>query len=190
VATAVRLFIAIQLTDEVREALRSFLSELPELAPKAKWVRSENLHLTLKFLGHTDPAKLADIENALAAVRSPEPVSLDFRGLGFFPNERRPRVFWVGMQAPANLATLAEAIDRETHELGFPLETRPFTPHLTLARFEPPGMPPQLNASAKQNATRTFGSLTTQQFQLIESKLKPAGAEYTTLKSFPFVAGT
>jgi RNA 2',3'-cyclic 3'-phosphodiesterase len=186
----VRLFIAIQLTDEVREALREFLTELRELAPKAKWVRAENLHVTLKFLGETDATKLPAVKTGLASVHCREPETLSFGGLGFFPNERWPRVFWVGMETSVKMSLLAEAIDQEMHKLGFPLEKRSFTPHLTLARFEPPGMPPQLAAAAKQSETRRFGSLTTGEFHLIESKLKRGGAEYTALQSFPFVAGT
>jgi RNA 2',3'-cyclic 3'-phosphodiesterase len=185
-----RLFIAIQLTDEIRKSLGQFLSELRGIAPRAKWVRTENLHVTLKFLGETANEKLPQIKSALAAVRSSGPVTLDFRGLGFFPNERRPRVFWVGMEASANFKPLAGSIDHEMNGLGFALENRPFTPHLTLARFEPPGMPVQLGNTTKQNTARSFGSLTSCEFHLIESKLKPTGAEYTTLQSFPFVTGT
>jgi RNA 2',3'-cyclic 3'-phosphodiesterase len=185
-----RLFIAIELTNEIRSAVEELLGELRKTAPQAKWVRTENLHVTLKFLGRTEPDKLEAIQEALGSLRSPEPVALDFHGLGFFPNEKRPRVFWMGMKASANLPPLAEAIDRAMHKLGFPLETRPFAPHLTLARFEPPGLPAKLGPAVMENSTRKFGSLTAQEFHLIESKLKPTGAEYTTLQSFPFVAGT
>lgn len=184
-----RLFVAIELSSEIRNALVAFLGELRGLAPKAKWVRGENLHVTLKFLGETDAVRLQAVQQTLAAVRSSEGVRLNFHGLGFFPNERRPRVLWVGMEASANLKTLAETIDQQMHTLGFPLETRPFTPHLTLARFEPPGIPAQLGAAIKQHASQEFSSLNAGEFHLIESKLKPTGAEYTTLQSFPFVAG-
>ena len=168
----------------------AFLNELRGTAPRAKWVHAENLHVTLKFLGESDPGKLPTVEKALSSIHDHDPVALNFRGLSFFPNERRPRVFWVGMEASGNLQTLAEVIDREMHKLGFPLENRAFTPHLTLARFEPPGIPPQLGASVKSNATREFGSLTTEDFHLIESKLKRTGAEYTTVQSYRFVART
>jgi 2'-5' RNA ligase len=94
------------------------------------------------------------------------------------------------MEASDTLKTLAEMIDREMHKLRFPLENRPFAPHLTLARFEPPGMPPQLGAAVKNNAAREFGSHTAREFHLIESKLKRTGAEYTTVQSFRFVTGT
>jgi 2'-5' RNA ligase len=146
------------------------------------------MHLTLKFLGETDSSKLTAVQAALSAIRSSLAVTLYFRGLGFFPNAKRAKVFWAGMEASRNLPSLAAEIDQTMHRLGFPLEDRPFTPHLTLARFQPPGLPPKLAAAAQESAAREFGSLTTHEFHLIESKLRPAGAEYTTLQSFPFVA--
>jgi len=182
----VRLFIAIEIPADVRSALASFLQELRAIAPGVKWVRAENLHVTLKFLGHTDEAKLSAIEEVLDKVRSANPVNLEFRGLGFFPSEKRPRVFWADMEASATLKTLASDVDNATHEFGFPLEDRPFTPHLTLARFESPRIPPELSAAIVRNVARDFGSMTTTEFHLIESKLKPTGAEYTTLHTFPF----
>jgi 2'-5' RNA ligase len=182
-----RLFIAIEISPDVRAALAALLKEFRALAPQVKWVRPKNIHITLKFLGETHSSKLAALQAALSAIRSSQPVTLHFRGLGFFPNEKRAKVFWAGMEASPNLPSLAADIDQATHKLGFPLEDRPFTPHLTLARFQPPGLPPKL-ATAQEAASREFGSLTAREFHLIESKLKPAGAEYTTLQSFPFVA--
>jgi 2'-5' RNA ligase len=113
-------------------------------------------------------------------------VTLELRGLGFFPNEKRPRVLWAGINASTNLAMLAADIDRATEKLGIPREQRPFSPHLTLARFEPPGLPEKLRSAIQENTAREFGTLRTGQFHLIESKLKPSGAEYTTLESFTF----
>jgi len=184
----VRLFIAIQIPDEIRAAFGELLQELRAIAPQGKWVRPENLHVTLKFLGNTDEAKLPLIKEALATVHSTEAVSLDFRGLGFFPNEKRARVFWGGMQASGNLAALAVDVDRAAHSIGFELETRAFTPHLTLARFDPPGAPAKLAAFAQENAARSFGEFSAREFHLIESKLKSTGAEYTTIHSHAFVA--
>jgi RNA 2',3'-cyclic 3'-phosphodiesterase len=186
----VRLFIAIEIPGEIGNALAAFLKELQKTAPKAKWVRPENLHLTLKFLGETDEAMLGQIEGSLKTIRSPEPVVLEFRGLGLFPNEKRPRVFWLGMEASANLWRLASDIDRSVQQLGFPLEQRPFTPHLTLARFNPPGLPPNLGSAVKQYAAHGFGSSTAHRFHLIQSELKATRAEYTTLVSFPFTTET
>jgi 2'-5' RNA ligase len=184
----VRLFIAIEIPPTIRSAYASLLNDFRAVAPQAKLVRAENLHVTLKFLGETESAKLGPLRNVLSAVACPEPVNLEFRGLGFFPDEKRPRVFWAGMAASPNLNTLAADIDRAVHRLGFPLEERPFTPHLTLARFHLSGIPPKLLHAIHEKIAHSFGSLQTAEFHLIESKLKPSAAEYTTVQSFRFAA--
>jgi RNA 2',3'-cyclic 3'-phosphodiesterase len=183
----VRLFVALEIPAAVRENFANFMNQLRLLAPQSRWVRPENLHATLKFIGEVPAENLGTIRTALAAVRSPQAVTIDFRGLGFFPNEKHPRVFWAGMEASPNLKTLASDIERAMEKLGIPREQRPFSPHLTLARFEPPRLPEKLRAPIQENAALEFGSLATKEFHLIESKLKPSGAEYTTLESFAFV---
>ncbi|HXC49174.1 MAG TPA: RNA 2',3'-cyclic phosphodiesterase [Candidatus Sulfotelmatobacter sp.] len=182
-----RLFIAIEIPENIRTGFASLLKEFRPIAPQVKWVRPENLHVTLKFLGETEPTKLGALQNVLSAIRSAEPVGLEFRGLGFFPNDKRPRVLWAGMEASANLKSLAAEVDQATHCLGFPLEERPFTPHLTLARFPLPGVLPKLLQAIQEKCAQAFGSLRTGEFHLIESKLKPTGAEYTTVQTFRFV---
>jgi 2'-5' RNA ligase len=183
-----RLFVALEIPSEVRKNLASLIESLRAVSPQTRWVRPENLHVTLKFIGEVPEAKLSVIRGALASVRSEQPVTLDFRGLGFFPNEKHPRVFWAGIEASPDLKTLAAEIDGATEKLGIPREQRPFSPHLTVARFEPPRLPEKLRAAIQENAGREFGSLRTTQFHLIESKLKSSGAEYTTVESFPFAA--
>jgi 2'-5' RNA ligase len=183
-----RLFVALEIPSAVRENLAALLESLRAVSPQTRWVRPENLHVTLKFMGEVPETKLAATRSVLAGVRSDQPVTVDFRGLGFFPNEKRPRVFWAGIEASPNLKTLAADIESVVEKLGIPREQRPFSPHLTLARFEPPGLPEKLRSAIQENAAREFGSLRTNQYHLIESKLKPSGAEYTTLESFPFAA--
>ena len=183
-----RLFVALEIPSDVRENLADLIKSLRMVSPQTRWVRPENLHVTLKFIGEVPEAKLAAIRAALAGVRSEQLVVLDFRGLGFFPNEKHPRIFWAGIEASANLKTLAADIDGITEKLGIPREQRPFSPHLTLARFEPSRLPEKLRAAVQENAAREFGSFRTNQFHLIESKLKPSGAEYTTIESLPFTA--
>jgi len=183
----VRLFVAVEIPPAVRKSLGEFLAVLRALSSQPRWVRTDNLHITLKFIGEVQPEKLGDIRAALSAVHSDRSVTLDFRGVGFFPNEKRPRVFWAGIEASANLARLASDIDRALEKPGVPPEKRPFSPHLTLARFEPPGLPEKLRAVIQEYAKREFGSVAAREFHLIESKLKPGGAEYTTLETFPFV---
>ena len=183
-----RLFVALEIPFAVRENLAALLESLRAVSSQTRWVRPENLHVTLKFMGEVPETKLAATRSVLAGVRSDQPVTVDFRGLGFFPNEKRPRVFWAGIEASPNLKTLAADIESVVEKLGIPREQRPFSPHLTLARFEPPGLPEKLRSAIQENAAREFGSLRTNQYHLIESKLKPSGAEYTTLESFPFAA--
>jgi 2'-5' RNA ligase len=182
-----RLFVALEIPSIVRENLAGFLKALRVLSPQTRWVRTENLHVTLKFIGEVPAAKLDAVRAALSAVRSDREVRIDFRDLGFFPDEKHARVFWAGLDASRNLKILALDIDHAMEKLGIPPEQRPFSPHLTLARFQPPGLPEKLRAVMQENAARGFGSLRTNQFHLIESKLKTSGAEYTTLESFPFV---
>jgi 2'-5' RNA ligase len=183
-----RAFVALEIPSAVRENLAALLKSLRAASPQTRWVRPENLHVTLKFIVEVAEAKLAAIRSALAGVRSEQPVTLDFRGLGFFRDEKHPRVFWAGIEASANLKTLAADIDMATEKLGIPLEKRPFSPHLTLARFESPRLREKLRTAIQENVSRNFGSLRTGQFHLIESKLKPLGAEYTTVESFSFAA--
>jgi 2'-5' RNA ligase len=183
-----RLFVALEIPSTVRENLAALLKSLGGVSPQTRWARPENLHVTLKFIGEVPETNLAAIHSGLASARSDQPVTLDFRGLGFFPSEEHPRVFWAGIEASANLKTLAADIEKAAEELGVPREPRPFSPHLTLARFAPPGLPEKLRSAIQENAGREFGSFRTSQFQLVESKLKSSGAEYTTVERFAFVA--
>ena len=183
-----RLFVALEIPASVREDLAELIREMKAIAPKAKWVRPANLHITLKFIGHIALEKLDAINASLETVRSGAAVTIEFRGLGFFPNEKRARVLWAGVEASANLTVLAGDVDRALTTVGFAAETREFKPHLTLARFDSTGIPPPLSKVVERNDTRSFGTLRAGTFHLIQSKLKPTGAEYTTLRSFPFAA--
>jgi 2'-5' RNA ligase len=187
----VRLFVALEIPSAVRENLAALINELragdaSSSKNKARWVRPENLHVTLKFIGNVDSGKLDATRASLAEVRAGRSVELHFRGLGFFPNEKRPRVLWAGLEASPKLATLAADIDARLEKVGTPRETREFSPHLTLARFDPPGISEKLRAAALENATREFGVVRTGEFHLFESKTRPTGAEYTRLSSFCF----
>jgi 2'-5' RNA ligase len=187
----VRLFVALEIPSAVRENLAALIKELraadaSSSKNRARWVRPENLHVTLKFIGNVDADKLDAIRAALADVRSGGAAELRFCGLGFFPNEKRPRVLWAGIEASPNLATLAADMDARLEKLGIPRETQEFSPHLTLARFDPPGISENLRAAALENATREFGAVRTGEFHLFESKTRPTGAEYTRLSSFSF----
>jgi 2'-5' RNA ligase len=189
----VRLFVALGISSAIRERFTGLTKGLraqdaKSSAKKPRWVRPENLHVTLKFIGETSPERLDAIGTVLAEVHSAESAELRFRGLGFFPDARRPRVLWARIDASPGLTSLAGDIDQRLAKLGFPVERRAFTPHLTLARCEPSAISAELRAAMEREAACDFGVLRTSEFRLIESKLKPTGAEYTTLKSFLFAS--
>ena len=181
-----RLFVALEIPSAVRGNLASLLNALRAITREPRWVRAENLHVTLKFLGAVADEKLDAVRAALGNIRSEQAVTLEFRGLGFFPNEQHPRVFWAGIHPSPNLKTLADGIEAAVEKLGIPREKREFSPHLTLARFERPHLPASLRKAIAENAQREFGYLRTNEFHLIHSQLKSSGAEYTTLASFRF----
>jgi 2'-5' RNA ligase len=186
-----RLFVALDFPDVVRNSLREFIARLKPACSGAKWVRPEAMHVTLKFIGEVSAEDLEPIRAALATVHSSAPLEMQFRSLGFFPNERLPRVLWCGVEASPNLAELAAAIDHALVPVGIPAESREFVPHLTLARFKADtGARSDLDAlvrAAGELKSYDFGRTRETDFHLIESILKPAGAEYKRLKSFPIV---
>jgi RNA 2',3'-cyclic 3'-phosphodiesterase len=190
----VRLFVALEIAPAVRTNFAALMNDLRALdakssAKKPRWTRPENLHVTLKFIGNVVPEKLHGIRTALAGVRSERPLELCFRGLGFFPDGKRPRVVCAGVFGSQNLVALAADIDRGLAGFGVPSEQRLFIPHLTLARCEPGAISPGSRVAIENDAAREFGDLRATEFHLIESKLKPSGAEYTTLQSFVFFGG-
>lgn len=188
-----RLFVALDIEDAIRQRITRFLEGVRGFAPDAKWVRPESLHLTLKFIGESE--KLAEIRDALAKVGG-NAVTVSFRSTGFFPTPRAARVFCVGIESDARLAQLAQSIDAALTLLGIESEKRAYTPHLTLARGEMRSRRPKSKANAFGNlfahlqeklvalSPPDFGTMTARQFYLYESKLKPTGSVYTKLHDF------
>ena len=179
-----RLFVALEISEEIRASIAALIRELKPLDSSWKWARAENLHVTLKFLGEIPPEKLESIKGVLSFVNCEWPMPLKFRALGFFPNERRPRVLWAGMEAPKSLPALAATIEEALAKVGVPREEREFTPHLTLARSKDGKVSEKLRNTLGSYSTYQFGEMNASAFHLIESKLKSTGAEYTTLESF------
>lgn len=182
-----RLFVALDLREDVRAAMRELIASLKPKAKNARWVHPEGMHITLKFIGHTDASNLDAIRDALSGVHSSQPVDMHFRGLGFFPNDKRPRVAWCGIEASPSLAQLASHIEKVLEPVGIERESRDFAPHLTLARFNPPGREDELVRAANELQSRDFGSARETEFHLFESITRPSGAEYKRQASFPVV---
>jgi 2'-5' RNA ligase len=182
----VRLFVALDIPENVRQSLATLVQQLRITAPTARWVRMEGVHITLKFIGETSPENAERIRAALVQVRASGPIEMRFAGLGFFPNSRRPRVLWVGIEAGNSLRELATSIENVLEPLGIAREKRDFSPHITLARMESPKGIKQLQVAVEKLGSPDFGCACASQFYLYQSVLKRGGAEYTRLVSYPF----
>jgi RNA 2',3'-cyclic 3'-phosphodiesterase len=181
-----RLFVAMDIPEDVHSAISALVAKLRPACRNARWVRIESLHVTLKFIGEIPSEKVDAIKAALAALPSRAPVPINFRGLGFFPNDRRPRVLWAGIEAGPDLAALAAEIEASLEPLDIRRDERTFSPHLTLARLETPRVLDAMQEAVKKSSLHKFGSANTKEFYLYQSVLKPAGAEYTRLATFSF----
>lgn len=191
-----RLFIALDIDDAIRERLARFVEGVRNFAPDARWVRPESLHVTLKFIGEQPDAAVENINQALATI-SATTTEINFRGYGFFPTAKSARVFWIGMEAGSPLVALAAAIDEKMSTLGIPKEERAFSPHLTLARAAGgSGSPRRLRGDHPNRAFQhlqeklsalpatEFGTMTPREFFLYQSQLSPKGSKYTKLAKF------
>lgn len=190
-----RVFVALDIPEHVRAVIGALMVRLRAVCRDARWVRIEGTHVTLKFIGEVQPETVKSIEASLSRIHFPNFIEWKFRGLGFFPNERRPRVLWVGIEAGADLGALAAAVETSVEPLGVAKEQRIFSPHLTLARFDGARGKPagsaldRLRETISKAGPLEFGSDTASEFHLYQSVLKPGGAEYTRLATFRFAGG-
>jgi RNA 2',3'-cyclic 3'-phosphodiesterase len=181
-----RLFVALDVPEETRRALRALMESFSAICRGARWVRPEGVHVTLKFIGHVGDAELPAIQEQLSRVSPRRPIDVAFRNFGFFPNEKHPRVFFVGIEAGAELAALAEEIDSQLAPLGIAKESRAFQPHLTLARFKTSEGLPDLRKRLASLPTQDFGGGPANEFYLYQSVLQSGGAVYTRLSTYRF----
>jgi 2'-5' RNA ligase len=177
-----RVFIAIELPDEVKAALAALQSELQKADAEISWTKPENLHLTLKFLGEVEADRIPKVTQACAdAAASVGSFSIRVQDTGVFPNVKQPRVLWVGLaEGLAELRTLHNKLDENLHTLGFEKETRAFNPHLTLGRVKS-----LKNVSAVTAKLLTYKlpelSFHAHELVVMQSQLHPAGSIYTPL---------
>ena len=155
------------------------------VCPDARWTRPEGIHLTLKFLGEISDDQVGKVTDVLKGLEPFDKFTVGLKGFGFFPDGRRPRVFWAGVEAPPALAELAGRVEDRMEKLGFEREDRDYRPHLTLARFKVPRPQPALVELAGREKETSLGSFEVSEFFLFESKLSPRGAEYRKVARFP-----
>lgn len=189
---SIRTFIAIELTEDARDALGR-LQERLKRTPGGKagrWVKKESIHLTLKFLGDIPEEKVDQVcKGVRGACEGRHPFSVTIAGLGCFPNTRRPRVLWAGVNGEVDaLCALQEAVEREMVALEFPEERHSFTPHLTLARMQRDARPEDVRAlgqMAEEAPEKEIGQIEVDAVSVMQSDLQPTGAVYTELCHIP-----
>ncbi len=185
----IRSFIAIELPSEIKAGLTSLEERLKVgQHPFVKWVDPEGIHLTLKFLGNIAPTTVPDIVEAIARIAQPaSPFHLQIGGLGVFPGWQRPQVVWVGVGGEVQkLATLQRGMEAALAPLGFPPESRSFSPHLTLGRLRERASPGDRRSFAQwAQSVRFEASLSFEVYalSLMKSQLTPSGAIYSRLAS-------
>lgn len=179
-----RLFIAIDLAEEVRDELCRLRTQIPG----ARWVPAPQIHLTLAFLGDVETERVAELTERLSGLTA-SPFQLCFDRLGCFPSRSRPRVLWVGVRPEPLLISLAERLREILRECNIPQEDRPFSPHITLARLKFPAT--RESASFLDRPLRMESpTASVEEFILFESRLTAAGAVHTPLKRFRFSGGS
>lgn len=188
----VRAFIALEIPPSLQIAIEEKTAGLRKEAdaPLVRWVRPGNLHLTLKFLGDVSSTTIPFITQMLTAEAAQcRTFELQIGTLGAFPTSKRPRVIWVGIQAPAALEALQRAVDAAADRLGYGSEERPFSPHLTIGRVKahvPAHDLQRIHAALESHPLGVIGTAEVNAVHLIKSDLQPAGSVYTRLFSAPF----
>jgi len=194
-AIPLRLFIAIALPEPVRDEIIRVQQELQPLVPRAvvRWARSDQFHLTLRFLGDVSVDLIDCLRQAIGTVcQSAPPLSLHAAGIGFFPNPRSPRVVWVGIDdGPGRLTDLQRRIEASVQPFSSEPGEKNFTGHITLGRLKNarPADTRDLAARAQSLERRVFGDWTADEVEIIRSELSPGGSRYTSLAVCRFGGG-
>jgi len=182
-----RLFVAVEWSGQIRSRLFALGGRLSDLG-SVKAVEEENIHLTLRFLGEVDAARVDEVVAALGTVRHRRFMA-SVRGLGAFPKISRPNVIWAGIGVGSeDLVALQGKIDDALIHLGFPPEGK-FHPHLTLARVKGPLDNENLRRLIVSNESETFGESEVREFSLIGSTLTPSGPIYSKVRGFALFNG-
>jgi len=179
-----RTFIAVGISDEVREKIAQIQAELKKGEPDVKWVEPENLHITLKFLGEVSEDKLPGlIEKTRLAASGISPFRVHIIGLGSFPSLTSPRVVWVGVKTGKNeLRNLSERVEGNLSDLGFAKEKREFSAHLTIGRVRSGRKKEKLVKKIEEFANYDVGEFSVDKVAIMESQLSSKGPAYKIVK--------
>lgn len=184
-----RLFLAVDLPGSFKTALTDLIRQLRGThanVPGIRWSRPENLHVTTKFIGEWPEERLPEMKQAFTHLQHSGAFPVRLEGLGWFPNPHQPRIFWIGVNAGDPLANLARATDEASAQLGVAKETRPYRPHLTLARLESPSKEALsvLRQAVASLPASDFGEFTARDFHLYQSRTGGSGSLYIKLHTY------
>lgn len=185
----VRLFVAVEITGEIRKKLAEFQDELKEVDADVGWVAPENLHITLKFIGSIDEEKIETVTNMIKdSLTHIKPFDLDYTGVGTLPKEKNPRVIFADViDMGGILAKIHERLDNQFMALGVEHEDRKFSAHLTVGRIKTRRNIRRLIENLNSYQGFDFGSDRVAQVVLMKSDLLPKGPVYTKLRCVDFV---
>jgi 2'-5' RNA ligase len=179
---SLRCFIAIPIDKLIEKQISDLVFDLKKYDADIKWVKPGGIHVTLKFLGNTQESMIPKIKDTLVrAVSSFDPFSITICGIGAFPDDKRPRVFWVGIHKKDSLEKLHSEIEARMSQLGYTKEKRSFHPHITLGRVRSQKGVKTVTGKLDLSRDIKFGESYIDKLELMKSDLKPAGAEYTCL---------
>lgn len=181
--STIRCFVALTLPDPVRAALDGFTGRLGRTGARVSWVRRDNFHLTLQFLGEISPKRLERVCRAAdAAGTGVAPFEMVVKGAGFFGSKRAPRVAWAGVaHPPSGLLRLQLAVSQRLAKLGFDAGKQKFQPHVTLGRIRDSGQAAALTSQLASANNTTFGAVPVDHLVVLQSHLEPNGVRYSTL---------
>ena len=182
----IRCFIAVKIPEVAIMDIDKYSESLKRIAPDVRWVRVKGIHLTLKFLGEIKAARVTQVKESLSTIEGIFDVfNLNIKGTGCFPNRKRPRVFWLGVEQDNNnsLTLVQQWIEDRLYDLGFDKEKRRFSPHLTLGRVKKPQDFTNLFKYMDKHPFENV-SFKVEEIVLMQSILKPYGAEYISVQIY------
>ena len=181
-----RCFISIEIPETIKISVLDIIDRLRQSGADVKWASDENIHITLQFLGETDEALVPAIKGALDKILATySPFYIKIAEVGCFPDGRRPRVIWVGMEESQTMIKLHKDIVTEMVKFGYKKEERGFTPHITVGRVKSNRYLGELTRKLDEIRSARFSGFEVQDIRLMKSELQPSGAKHYCLAEIP-----